>query len=489
MRPLTLQIPPDTRTAWQAAFERGPTGLERTSISMLWLDTPDQRLADKGLEWQLRRDGRRWTQQLHDHSGRTASPVPHQVPATRATPDPLRHAGTEAGERLLAQLHKAQADGQAAAAWLRFDGQCVARRIRTRGAVLRAVFEHGRLSVGAARETVSEVTLTLLGGSPRGLYALAEQWCRRHGLKIQPRPWTARGQRLMQRDAGWPARKAMRVASAREADLPDVVARSLHECLGQIVDNGSALAQGASSGSTEQVHQLRVGIRRLRTAVRLFEPWLPAEPALPMQALRGLFSQLGHAREGDVLESGVAAALRQAGAPPLLGPDPAAAVDPHALMRAPATQALPLQLLCWRDALLQALAQAEPALPGAVAAKRLKRWQRRLAAAATDFARLDETALHALRKRVKRQRYALEFLAPLLPRPKTERYLRVLAEVQEALGDLNDLFTARAHYQSRVEAEPAAWFALGWLTARIAERQAAAARVVGGIVDARAPSA
>lgn len=59
-----------------------------------------------------------------------------------------------------------------------------------------------------------------------------------------------------------------------------------------------------------QVHPRRIGIRRLHTAVRFFEPWLPAEPALPMPPLRELFSQLCLASGGDVLESGVEAALR-----------------------------------------------------------------------------------------------------------------------------------------------------------------------------------
>jgi CHAD domain-containing protein len=92
------------------------------------------------------------------------------------------------------------------------------------------------------------------------------------------------------------------------------------------------------------------------------------------------------------------------------------------------------------------------------------------------FSLLDEDALHSLRKRIKRQRYAVEFFAPVLRRKSVERYLEPLMRVQERMGELNDLFVARARYQSLVESEPAAWFALGWLAARIAQVRVLARR-------------
>lgn len=70
---------------------------------------------------------------------------------------------------------------------------------------------------------------------------------------------------------------------------------------------------------------------------------------------------------------------------------------------------------------------------------------------------------------MKRQRYALEFFAPLLPRKAAACHLQALAAAQLGLGEINDLGVARAHYQALVARDPAAWFAVGWLTARIAE--------------------
>ena len=83
------------------------------------------------------------------------------------------------------------------------------------------------------------------------------------------------------------------------------------------------------------------------------------------------------------------------------------------------------------------------------------------------FDDLDEPGLHAPRKRIKRQRYAVAFFAPLLRRRRLERYLQALAAIQDRMGELNDLFGARGRYQALVAADPAARFARGCLAARL----------------------
>jgi CHAD domain-containing protein len=106
--------------------------------------------------------------------------------------------------------------------------------------------------------------------------------------------------------------------------------------------------------------------------------------------------------------------------------------------------------------------------------RRLRRWHRRIAADSKRFDALDEASLHSLRKRIKRQRYAVEFFAPVLRRRTAKRYLRALSAIQGRMGELNDLFVARARYQDLLASDPAAWFALGWLAARIVDVRALA---------------
>jgi triphosphatase len=121
------------------------------------------------------------------------------------------------------------------------------------------------------------------------------------------------------------------------------------------------------------------------------------------------------------------------------------------------------------------------------AGRRLRRLHARIAADANTFDALDNAGLHALRKRIKRQRYALEFFAPLLRRREADRYLGALAAIQDRMGALNDLFVARARYQTLGTPDPAAWFALGWLAARIAEVRALAKPELARLAKADAP--
>jgi len=178
-----------------------------------------------------------------------------------------------------------------------------------------------------------------------------------------------------------------------------------------------------------------------------------------------------------VLSSGVATALARSGAPPLTLSTGAASPDPVDAVRVDATQRTLLGWIAWRAGL--GTDPGEPADADAPtfhrgAERRLARWHKQIVADNNAFDELDEAGLHALRKRIKRQRYAVEFFAPVLRRRQVERYQSALTSIQDRMGELNDCFVARARYQALVASEPAAWFALGWLAARINELRALA---------------
>eukprot|EP01035_Chromulina_nebulosa_P055109 gene55109-75519_t len=68
----------------------------------------------------------------------------------------------------------------------------------------------------------------------------------------------------------------------------------------------------------------------------------------------------------------------------------------------------------------------------------------RMVEAGDDIGDLPTPALHALRLRGKRMRYACEFFAPLFPDHGARRWTRRLADLQDALGHLNDAAVAGA---------------------------------------------
>jgi triphosphatase len=516
---LKFQVPAAARAELVAEMARGST-TRRTSLAALYLDTDDRRLARAGLAWRLRREGRRWVQTLKCGGTNALERFEHEVVRPGARHDASQHAGTPAGDKLIALLHKAHAEG--ADPGVRFQTQVrrITRTVRTRGALVEVAFDEGRLVSAGSALKIREVEFELVSGSATAMLGLAERWRKRFGLICDPHSKAERGDCLAQGSPFPPVRKAGRVRYSRHADAIEAFGTVLDECLSQIARNAVGLAEGEPAQRVEHVHQLRVGIRRLRSALRSFEGWAPAPPEPLVEGLQSLFTTLGKSRDADVLNSGVVAELVKAGAPPLALPPSSGGPGPVEVVRDAASQQLLLAWIAWCAALAEtpdpqgaaAAALAAPTeAPAATAngapaarqerpargdpgtfhravARRLRRWHARIAADWEGFDELDEARLHALRKRIKRQRYAVEFFAPVLGKGKVERYLGALAAIQDRMGELNDLFVARGQYEALVATDPAAWFALGWLTARIAASRALAKPALGQLARKDSPA-
>ena len=528
---LKFQVPAASRAALLAEMSRGQVPAARTTLAASYLDTPDRRLARAGIAWRVRREGRRWVQTLKAKGSNPLERFEHEVILADPTFDAGLHAGTPAGEQLLRELRKAGADGADVGVRFQTSVRRTSRRLRTRGAVVEVAFDEGRLVADTREVRIREVEFELVSGSPVAMVALAQRWQRKFSLVYDPRSKAERGDRLADGSPFPPLRKAGALSYGRDATALQAFGAVLDECLAHICRNAIGLADGDPDQRVEHVHQMRVGIRRLRSALRCLEGWAPAPPPQLVEDVRGVFATLGQVREADVLGSGVAADLARAGAPPLAGPPPAAGPDPAEVARSPATQHTLLAWIGWRMSLAEAgphpvapqvPAPARPAgaapaarsaagtavtgpphqdhsaasqAPGddprgfrRLAQKRLRKWHRGLADDCARFDELDENALHSLRKRIKRQRYAVEFFAPVLRRKGAKRYIAALTPIQDRMGELNDVFVARGNYQALAPQEPGAWFALGWLAARARQLREQAGRELQRAVKVDSPA-
>jgi len=249
----------------------------------------------------------------------------------------------------------------------------------------------------------------------------------------------------------------------------------LRNCADQILANASQIASGAHEA--EHVHQLRVGLRRLRSALALFE--LDDASAALGGGASALFRQLGAVRDRVVIEGEFAAALREAmreagvatEAPVPAAPE--AEVAPPQLLRLHASQSLLLDLIEAMHPGVAAAAESDAAPLRDRMAMRLSHWHRQVVADAKRYAELDDAQRHRLRKRAKRLRYATEFCAALFERRAVRRYLKAVRGLQERLGAVSDTTMAMRVFAPRAGTEPAAMFALGWLAARRAALVAA----------------
>lgn len=438
---------------------------QRERLQAVYFDTADGALAQAGIALRLRREGARWVQTLKADTAHTMQRLEHEVVVGRAgrSEPPLdvtRHAGTPAFERLRSAL----AD-PAAVAWIerfRTDVRRTKRRVRHRGATVELAFDEGSISAGDRRERVCELELELVGGTPIALVDLARRWAARHRLWLDVRSKAERGERLARGIDMGPPRKATPVLLDAAIDAGDALRAIIANTLGQALGNASEIAAGRSQA--EHVHQLRVGLRRTRSALRLFEPLaLEGVDGTWRERLAAVFRRLGSARDRDVLAAALVPALREAGAPWAELPPSLQEVadDPVAVVRDPATTLLWLELLGFASSHRGGPAAGEPLVDQL--APRVAALHRRICKDAKRFRELDDEARHALRKRAKRLRYAIEFSAGLFPGRRFDRFLRALRPLQDALGELGDLQLALRLYTQAAEREPRAWFAVGWI--------------------------
>ncbi|MHB1205725.1 MAG: CHAD domain-containing protein, partial [Rhodospirillaceae bacterium] len=201
----------------------------------------------------------------------------------------------------------------------------------------------------------------------------------------------------------------------------------------------------------EGVHQVRVALRRLRSALSLFKDHVPAvQHTALVQEAKWLLSELGPVRDLDVFINVLAAeftprvaddegfaqlirtarvqrdAAQAAGAAALAGPR---------ARRFAARLDMWLQGRGWRSE-----KTAEPA--GHFARRTINRRLRKIKAAAEGIARLPVEERHELRLAVKKARYGIEFFQTLLPAKRAARWTAALKHVQDSLGHLNDLDVA-----------------------------------------------
>ena len=475
---LKFQVPPSAREAVGAAVA-GRTPARRVRLQAAYVDTPARLLAQAGLALRVRREGRRWVQTLKGAGADGMTRFEHNVPlASGVAPppaNPARHAGTPVGDRLLALL--AAHPGEALAVRFRTDVMRRTRLLRTAHGQVELAFDEGHIVAGESRMSLCELEIELMQGAALAVIDTARRWVPRHGLWVDSRSKAERGDMLARGEAVAAARIAQAVVLAKAQALPEARQQVLRSCADQVLVNASQVAAGGHGD--EHVHQLRVGLRRLRTALRLFSAAeaVPGADAALDAAAAALFRELGQVRDAAVTDTAfsadLAAALHGADLADAVGGVPRAVADPSApdpsvLLRSAPAQALLLDLLAATSAPLAEAAEGAPATAKTRAelSGRLARWHRRAAADAEAYTALDDAGRHRLRKRVKRLRYAVEFGSMLFHPGAVRRYLLPLRRLQESLGEINDVVVAMQAYRSRCGTDPLALFALGWLAAR-----------------------
>jgi inorganic triphosphatase YgiF len=494
-------------------------------LQAFYFDTPARDLVRARIALRLRLEGEQWVQTLKMPGENSLSRI--EINHNRPSPD--LDLSVYAAEPFAAVLAK---HADALAICYETDVQRTLRQARTPLGSVEIAFDTGLLRAGALELPISEIEFELKRGQLAAVFALGKKWQQAHGLILDVRSKSERGDRLARLDAElkaideqkserhepsrrraiaqfWAARTAENITLHPKIQAHAALTAVSAECLDQIIRNTAVLAEVDTAGiyqagGAEHVHQLRVGIRRLRSAWSFFN----GIATLPSEQLRTdikiHFGKLGGTRDDDVLKETLLPVLSAAGQPPLILDDGLTPADTENVALSRSFQSWLLDLLAWTVLPAEPVALPSPnpapveVIPAEVGGstevalevntdltavasthvqvplalkdaliKKLKKWHRRLLQDGLQFDQLSIESRHELRKLGKKLRYALQFTESLLPTARLKAYRKQLATVQDILGEMNDLAVARDRFILLRDAQPSAWFACGWITSRL----------------------
>src|SRR5262249_24958148 len=316
-----------------------------------------------------------------------------------------------------------------------------------------AAIDSGQIKGGGRLEAVSELELELKRGAPGQLFDFALKLLKDVPLAVENRSKAERGFALARGEPAAPV-KARPAALSPDMTVNDAFKAVLWASLAHLQANERGMLEGADP---EYLHQMRVALRRLRSAFGVFSPPLPTEMIRPVAAdLKWLAASLGPARDWDVFmvetlppmhaEFGEHAALI-AFSEQCAVPHRAAGRRARRAVRSQRYQHLVLTLAGWltpenwsndmdekgRAALDAPVRDFASSVLEARFGGVRKRGRK--------LGRLSPAELHRLRIAIKKFRYATDFFAGLYEGKRGRETLKRLARLQDILGAINDAAT------------------------------------------------
>ncbi len=424
-----------------------PLPRQSGKLHAVYFDTHDHALHREGISLRIRRRNGKAIQTIKAEGpnkgiamdrGEWETPVDGELDLSAAAGTPLED--LIADEALLAGIKPA----------FTVETDRKAFEAKLDGAVIEVALDRARASGGDKAITFSEIELELRQGHARALFTLARSLSEVAPLRLSTVAKSERGYRLLDEDSLRPARtekvKLLKVTTCAEAF--QVIARS---CLAQMVHN-EALVRLTQDPAA--LHQMRVGLRRLRAAISLFKTQLltDSESAEIRRNLRWAGQALGAARDLDVF-------IERLRSMEDAGPEPSqmeeierrreeAYRDLLEVLESPRFMDVILQTAAWIEAGTwtasgkgRKSARQRPARDFAEAelSRRLKGVRKR----AKHLRGVGDEERHELRIRIKKLRYGTEFFASLFTSGKAKKrrktFSSLLEAIQENLGDLNDL--------------------------------------------------
>ena len=342
--------------------------------------------------------------------------------------------------------------------------QRTVRRLKRAGSTIEVALDKGEIRTPDGNAPLCELELELKEGRPRELFELARKLNKSAPLLVSVKSKAERGYALLEGE-GPKFEKALPVHILPNSPAGQAFQLIARVCIRQILANRT----GMLAGDAEALHQMRIGLRRLRTAISLFDEIVADDRREAVKRdLKWITEELGPPRDLDVLQTEVLDPLLK------IMPretDSAGVRKEFKLRRQRAHEAAAhsiesdrfiasvLAMVEWVEAgpwtsVSDPLIRLRREFPvDRYAADELARRRKKIRKQGKHLSTLSTKKRHKLRIRAKKLRYASEFFEDVFPGKKNKRHrksaVEALKNLQSALGELNDV-AARERLMSEV---------------------------------------
>lgn len=433
-----------------ARIEQLPPAIRRMRgtrhLRSFYFDTPDGVLRNNGITLRLRCTGTQWVQTVK-LNGSIKGGLSRVTEIEGVVPDGVVSVDAIDNRKVRDHIIKLVENVQ-----LQTVAETSIRRTQVDlhledGTRAEIALDSGAVKAAGRSAPLHELEIELIDGQPAGLYRSARMILPDGALRFSRYSKAARSVLLAENGYIEPPaspRKALRVPITRKSGVGEAAQDILQECLAQISANIEAVRQ---SEDVEGPHQLRIGLRRLRSALSLFDRVIgrPIADQFANEA-RWLGHEIGRLRDLDVVLNDIARPFyadihQEPGANLVLSTLERHTRDVRADLRHTLSAERVNVFLLGLSELIQtglhAPSKPDRKLKDLADEKLSKRWNH-LLARAEGIERFTTDQKHGLRKALKKLRYAIEFLGPLYTPASVKRISSRLKTLQTMFGSLND---------------------------------------------------
>lgn len=422
-------------------------------LKSIYYDTPTRALYRAGLTLRVRQIGKQFIQTLKSVAGDNGEPLRRgewESPVASMMPD-VQLLTPLIGVGLQEALNREPLQPVFGT-----DVRRHVRALKLPTGMVEVAFDQGLIKAGDKTATIGEIELELKHGSAMALYDLASRLSELGSVRPTLRSKADRGFELAF-DAPPRVRKPSPPLVTADMSVDQTFVAILQSGLTQLLVNEAAAEDGRNP---EGIHQFRVALRRLRSALTLLHSLASSATLETLRAdARWLATNLGGARSWDVFLSETLVEVAR-GCGGLEGFDAlrALAEDARAAsyttvrqtLASPRAGRFQLALGAWIERRgwrydvssdnLAALAAPVIGFAGNALTKRHDQVLKR----GRHFKQLPMAARHDLRLAAKKLRYTTDFFLPLFDQHAiAKRYARRLSSLQDRLGRYNDAATTR----------------------------------------------